>query len=207
MDKKRIKNDLEYFWMYYKWQILAALVILGLAVYFVFAAVTKKENVLSVILLDCHTEVSSEKMEKDFADAVNLDEKLYSVSIQNNLMFEDTESGSYAMTSLSRVLADIGSEKLDVCAMLETDFKKYEKSGTFMDLGECLTEEELLSLKEALIYGENGSIIGIYADSLPEMEYYGCYEDEETRAGIGIVYNTPHKEKAVEYLVFLAGLR
>lgn len=207
MEKKRIKNNLEYFWMYYKWQILAALVILGLAVYFVFAAVTKKECVLSVILLDCHTEISGEQMEKDFLEAADLDGKMYSASIQNHLMFENTTSGNYAMTSLSRVLADIGSEKLDVCAMLETDFKKYEKSGTFMDLRQCLTEEELLSLEEALIYGENSNIIGIYADSLPEMEDYGCYEDKETRAGIGIVYNTPHKEKAAEYLRFLAGLR
>ena len=206
MEKKSIKNNLEYFWMYYKWQLLAVVVILGLVISSIVAAATKKETVLSVMFFDCHTEVSGEQMEKEYLKAANLDEKQYTAVVQNNLMFEDTESGNYAMTSLSRFMADIGSEKLDVCAMLETDFRKYEKSGTFLDLRECMTEEEFSSLNQELIYAKDGSIIGIYADSLPGMERYGCYEAEETKAGIGIIYNTPHRERAVEYLRFLSGI-
>lgn len=206
MDKKNIKNNLEYFWMYYKWQVIAVFIVVILTVYFGVSVLKKKDNALSVMLIDCHTEVSQEQMEEDFMKYSGLDDKVYEVQIQNNLMFADSDSGSYTMTSLSRFLADIGSEKLDVCGMLEEDFMKYDNSNTFMDLRDCFTEEELLALEEKLIETEDGRIIGIYADSLPEIERYGCYEDQETNAGLGIIYNTQHKETAVQYLRFLAGI-
>lgn len=207
MDKKRIKNNLEYFWMYYKWPIMAGAVVFILSVYFIMSGICRKECALSVMMIDCHTEVSQEQMEQDFIKNSVLDEQKYEVQIQNNLMFEDTDSGNYAMTSLSRFMADIGSEKLDVCIMLEQDFMKYDRSDTFLDLRECMTEKQLLSVKDKWIETEDGRIIGIYADSLPEIECYGCYEAEETKAGAGIVYNTKHKENAVKYLLFLAGIK
>lgn len=206
MDAKGIKNNLEYFWMYYKWQILAGMVVLILAVYFGVSALVQKECALSVMLIDCHTEVSGEEMAQDFMQVSGLDSGSYEVQIQNNLMFADSDSGSYTMTSLSRFLADIGSEKLDVCAMLEEDFIKYDNSNTFMDLRECLSKEALDGLEGNLLETEDGRIIGIYADSLPEMENYGCFADDETRGCLGILYNTRHKETAVQYLLFLAGL-
>ena len=150
MDKKNIKNNLEYFWMYYKWQVIAVFIVVILTVYFGVSVLKKKDNALSVMLIDCHTEVSQEQMEEDFM--------------------------------------------------------KYDNSNTFMDLRDCFTEEELLALEEKLIETEDGRIIGIYADSLPEIERYGCYEDQETNAGLGIIYNTQHKETAVQYLRFLAGI-
>lgn len=207
MDKKRIKNNLEYFWMYYKWPAITGALVLILSIYFIIYGIFQKECVLSVMMIDCHTEVSQEQMEEDFIKILGVNEQKYEVQIQNNLMFEDTDSGNYAMTSLSRFMADIGSEKLDVCVMLEQDFMKYDRSGTFLDLRECMTEKQLLSVKDKWIETVDGRIIGIYADFLPEIERYGCYEDEETKAGVGIIYNTKHKENAVKYLLFLAGIK
>lgn len=206
MDAKGIKNNLEYFWMYYKWQLLAGAVIALLIVYFGVSALTQKECALSVMLIDCHAKVSGEEMAEAFLEESELDAGRYEVQVQNELMFADSASGSYAMTSLSRFLADVGSEKLDVCAMLEEDFIKYDHSNTFMDLRECLSEEALARLAGSLVETEDGRIIGVYADSLPEMETCGCYTDGEERGCLGILYNTQRKETAAQYLLFLAGL-
>ncbi|MGN1141349.1 MAG: hypothetical protein ACI4TF_09120 [Oliverpabstia sp.] len=203
--KKNIKNNLEYFWMYYKLPFVAVMVVVALILYFLIISLTAKDTALSVILIDCHTEVNSEKMAEEYMEASGLDSKKYQVQIQNNLMFQGTDSGSYSMTSLSKFMADIGSELLDVCGMLKDDFVKYDKSDTWMDLRECLSEEQSEALKARFLISDDGRVIGIMADDLPVMKTDGCYTSTETEAAIGIIYNTPHKDEAIKYLLYLAG--
>lgn len=205
--KKKLKNDLEYFWMDNKLPVLAVLVVVFLGLYFLFTNMTQKETALSVMLIDCHSNMSGDDMAEDFMKGSGLDGKKYQVQIQSNLLFQGTDSGSYTMTSLSKFMSDIGSEKLDVCAMLEDDFKKYDKSGSYLDLRECLSPEQLEKLKDKLLTASDGRVIGIYADDLPVMKQYGCYENKDTRAAIGIIYNTPHRDEAVKYLLYTAGMR
>lgn len=145
--KKGLKNNLEYFWMYYKFQVIAVLIVVFMVIYFLISSLTQKECVLSVMLIDCHTDVSSEQMEKEYMQTASMDERKCQVQIQNNLMFQGTDSGNYTMASLSKFMTDVGSQKLDVCGMLEDDFLKYDKSETYMDLRNCLTEKELDMLK------------------------------------------------------------
>lgn len=197
------KKHSGYFWEFYRWQILAALIVTALAIYLFRAAWTKKECALSVMLLDSHGETSQEQMERELIQALQLNERQYTVSVQSDLMIADTQSGSYAMTSLSRLLADIGSEKLDVCGMLEEDFFKYEASGTFLDLREYMEVEELNAFGDGLVVMGDGRIVGIYADMLPQMQKNGCYDAENGRGVIGIVYNTKRPETAAAYLRWL----
>ena len=100
------------------------------------------------MLLDCYTEVSDEKMEKELLQSLQLDQKKYVIEVQNSLMIDNTESGNYAMTSLSRFMSDVGSEKLDVCGMLQNSYLKYDHSRTFLDLRECFTEEQLSEIED-----------------------------------------------------------
>lgn len=204
--RKQIKNNLEYFWMYYKIPFSGILIVLLLALHFLFVSMTEKETALSVMLIDCHTEMSSEKMADSYMNAVGIDEKKYQVQMQTELMFQGTDSGNYTMTSLSRFMADIGSELLDVCAMQWEDFLKYDKSDTWSDLREYLTEEQSSMLEKFFVQTEDGRVIGLMADELPVLVSEGCYTNAETDAVIGIVYNSSHKEEAVRYLLYLAGM-
>ena len=204
-EKKSIKNNLEYFWMYYKLPFLAGVVVVVLAVYFLVASLTAKDTVLSVMLIDCHTEMSGEKIAEEYMEATGLNQKKYQVQIQNNLMFQGTDSGNYSMTSLSKFMADIGRELLDVCGMLKDDFIKYDGSDTWMDLRECLTDEQSKVLEDYFLMTDDGRAIGIMADELPILKADNCYTSTDTEAAVGIIYNTPHKEEAVKYLLYLAG--
>lgn len=200
-----MKNKVSYFLEFYKWQMMAALVVAVLGIYLLCTALTRKECVLSVMLLDCHTDVVQEQMEQELLKALQIGEQGYMVSVQNNLMIADTHSGNYAMTSLSRLLTDIGSEKLDVCGMLEADFMRYDESGMFLDLQGCLDKGQLQMLEKYLLTAEDGRIIGIYADGLPALQKDGCYDGPDGRGVIGIVYNTKHLEMAEKYLKYLSG--
>ena len=204
--KKSIKNNLEYFWMYYKLPFIAGMIVVILALYFLITALTAKETVLSVMLIDCHTEMSGEEMAEEYMDTTGIDKKKYQVQIQNNLMFQGTDSGNYSMTSLSKFMADIGSELLDVCGMLKEDFITYDGAQTWMDLRECLTDEQMEELKDSLLTTDDGRVIGIMADDLPVIQADGCYTNVETDAAVGIIYNAPHKDEAVKYLLYLAGV-
>ena len=205
--KKSIKNNLEYFWMYYKLPFIAGMIVVILALYFLITTLTAKETALSVMLIDCHTEMSGEEMAEEYMDTTGIDKKKYQVQIQNNLMFQGTDSGTYSMTSLSKFMADIGSELLDVCGMLKEDFVKYDQSDTWTDLREYLTEEQTEILKDHLLITEDGRVIGILADDLPVLQAEECYTNKETEAAIGIIYNAPHKDEAVKYLLYLAGVK
>ena len=199
----KFKNDLKYLWIYFKWQILAAVIVVILAFHFLITAFSEKECALSIMLLDCYTEVGDEEMEKELLQSLQLDKKKYVIEVQNGLMIDNTESGSYAMTSLSRLMSDIGSEKLDVCGMLQESFLKYDHSRTFLDLRECFTEEQLNEIGEALLVTEDGRVIGIYADALNKLQEDGCYDSEDEKGVVGIVYNTKHLDMAVNYLLYL----
>lgn len=137
--------------MYYKLPFLAGMIVVVLVLYFLITSLTAKDMVLSVMLIDAHTDVSSEKMAEEYMEASGLDTKKYQVQIQNNLMFQGTDSGSYSMTSLSKFMADIGSELLDVCGMTKDDFVKYDGSQTWMDLRDCLTDEQMTVLEDKLL--------------------------------------------------------
>ena len=50
-------------------------------------------------------------------------------------------------------------------------------------------------------------MIGILADDLPVLQAEECYTNKETEAAIGIIYNAPHKDEAVKYLLYLAGVK
>ena len=211
MKKERIKNNIWYLWNDYKWLLMAGLVVAVLAMHLLFAALLKKDAALCVMLVDAHTPVSESDMQRDALAALGLDPGKYSATFSNSLMFSDTDSGNYAMASLSRFLADIGSEKLDVCAMREDDFKKYDESGTWADLAELfgeagmsLADEAGLSvLDEEDLLVADGRVIAIYADALPRLQKYECYPQEDCRGVVGIVYNAPHPENAVRYLAYL----
>ena len=204
-EKKNIKNNLEYFWMYYKLPFMAGMIIVILILYFLITALTAKDTALSVMLIDCHTEMSGEELAEEYAKAADIDQKKYQIQIQNNLMFQGTDSGNYSMTSLSKFMADIGSELLDVCGMLKDDFIKYDGSDTWMDLRECLTDEQSKVLEDYFLMTDDGRAIGLMADELPVLKADNCYTRTDTEAAVGIIYNTPHKEEAVKYLLYLAG--
>ncbi len=202
----KLKNNLEYFWMYFKWQIIAALIVVILGIHFLSIVFSEKECALSIMLLDSYSLVSDGQMEQELLQALQLDEQKYTIEVQNSLMLDNTEAGGYAMTSLSRFLADVGSEKLDVCGMLEETYLKYDKSDTFLDLSTCFSAEQIQELEGTLVYAKDGRAIGLYADKLPGLQKDGCYDSEDDRGIIGIVYNTAHKEMAVNYLMYLAGV-
>ena len=207
--KKKISslgNSLYYFWENNRLLIIAVGVIAALGIYFLITNLREKETVLSVFLMDCHTDLPQEQMEEDFLKAMELNPRTCRAEIITNLMLNSAGSSDYAMVSLSRLLSDIGSEKLDVCGRLDTDFKTYNDTDAFMDLRDCLTPEQIGDFSGEMFVDADGVPRGISAGALPVLAEYGCYTETEEKVWLGVIYNTRRKENAADYLLYLAGL-
>ena len=190
----------------YRWPLLAGLLGVVLILFFAMKAVTAKEPVLRVMLIDCHADAAPEQMEEDFLSAAGLADGRQGADFVTDLLFEDAAGGNYAMTSLSRFLTDVGSKKLDVCGMPEESFLKYDDSETWLDLSELLDADTLSALEDSLVVKDD-RVIGIKADALPVLRAYGCYENAYPGGILGVVYNTPHRDVAGKYLLYAAGLQ
>ncbi len=202
-NKQRV--TLDYIWTYYKLPILAGVIALAIVLSFVVSALTRKETVLHVMLVDCSASEDGAYMGDRFLEHLELDGDKYAVNIQTNYVFASATTGTLAFTSQSKFSADIGTQTLDVCGMLEADFLVNADADCFLDLSEYLTAEEQERLDGQLLR-RNGQIIGIYADDLPGMAASGSYQSQENRGVLGVIYNTPRLECALAYLRYVAGL-
>lgn len=196
------KKRLEYFWMYYKIPFLAAVMISAAVIYFVHAKITEKDPAFNAILFDVHTNERQEDVESDFADYAGIDTEKYEVLISMDLLFSDSSSGAYTMASLSHFYTQTGTQELDVCMMLEEDFKVYAEADCFLDLREVFTEQELKQFPD-LYRDSEGRVLGAYGDDLKKIRSMDGYSDPKTRSAAGIMYNTKHKEAAKQFLEYL----
>lgn len=199
---KGVRKKAEYFWMYYKIQFLAAAAAAVVVIYFGYAKATEKDYALYAMLLDIHTDVSESNLEDEFSAYAGIDQNEYEVLILTSLLFSDTSSSNYALTSLARFQTAIGTEDLDVALMLEDDFETYADADCYMDLREVFTEEELTNYGE-LYTDEDGSVLGIYVNELSKIQEIEGYYGEDDRAVAGIIYNTQRVDMAREFLEYL----
>ena len=89
MDRKRLKDPLVYLWSDYKWPLLAGAIVCLVAVYMLIHALTQKETVLSVMLIDCHAAISQEEMEKDALAALGCKDGKQQAEILTSLLFSE----------------------------------------------------------------------------------------------------------------------
>lgn len=203
MDKRLgWKDRIEYFWMYYKLPFIASVIMLIIAAQWVWAAGCGKEAVLSVMMADCHTDKEGEQLAREFEEYAGIDQKKEMVSVNTTCLLSDASAGTYAMTSLSKFYSDTGTESLDVAGFLEEDFRKYTRTDCFLNLETCMSKETLEKYRPYLYYQE-GVPVGIYTEGLPGLLKDGLYENRETKAVVGIMYNSRHVDMAVKYLEYL----
>ncbi len=196
------KKKLEYFWMYYKIPLFAALFVLAAAGYFLYTKATEKEYALNAMLLDVHTDVAEGILEEEFAAYAGIDTKKYDVLIATSLLLADGTS-NYAMACQSRFYGLVGAGELDVGMMLEENFASFAGADAFLDLREVFTEEELAAFPE-LYRDSGGRVLGVYGDELAKIREIDGYADPDTRSVAGIIYNSRHMETAKQFLLYLS---
>lgn len=194
------KDRLGYFWMYYKIPVFLIAVAAIVIASFVHTNLTQKTSCLDAVLFDVHSSAEENALEKDFEQYAGVNTKKYAATISTSLMLSDSSSSSYSMGSLAKLYTQVGTGKLDVCAMREKDFKKYEKTGIFLDLSKVLSKEELG--KYSVCRDQSGAVTGLYLKDSPLVNKIGGYPKED--GVIGILKQSDHMETAKQFLKWLS---
>lgn len=171
MKHKSFKEKLKYFWYYYKWYVIAGVVLFAAVISFVYSRVTEKDTILSGIALNGNLLNGQEKSEtllSDFISYLELDPAKNEAFIKTGL-YMNGSNVQEAYEANQYITLNIAVGDLDICLMNEESFLSFAYDDTFADLTECLDEELKNSLSDKFFY----------MDAAVLEEYQKRLEDEQ----------------------------
>ncbi|MBR5247326.1 MAG: hypothetical protein IKV27_00005, partial [Lachnospiraceae bacterium] len=89
------KQKLEYFWLYYKWHLIIAVVAIVAITSFIYTTVTKKETALYALFLNSFVsaEDNAEAYKQRFLDTTEINSDKYEVLVNTSLYLNPSSSG------------------------------------------------------------------------------------------------------------------
>lgn len=165
----------QYFWDYYKWHLVAVILVIALLIQGVVSLVNQKDIVFSGILLNCKIGVNDEAFLADFYSYAGIDAATQEAAFYSDLMLKDGSSKSDVNT-IQRIIAGVATKDIDFVVGQDVSFRlcAYNTSNFFMDLRSFLDEETLDKLAGRLYYIDGAfseklnAPVGEYPDLFPE---------------------------------------
>lgn len=151
------KERLQHLFQYYRWRILAVLLCLVVLVSAVVNAVTKKDIVLSGILLNYAAEVPEgglSKLTDDFfaQQAINGKENTIEFITSLSYLQDNAEFATDSYMAVENLTARISGKLLDFVVCDRYSMENLAYSEFFADLSTVLTEEQLEAYGPHLLY-------------------------------------------------------
>lgn len=152
----------QYFWDYYKWHVVAIILVIALLIQGFVSFTNKKDIVFSGILLNCKIGVNDRAFLTDFYDYAGIDDDTQEVAFYSDLMLKDGSNKSDVNT-FQRIMAGIAIQEFDFVVGQDASFRlcAYNTSNLLMDLRNFLDQATLEKLAGHLYY-----IDGAYLEKL-----------------------------------------
>lgn len=151
-----LKQKLEYFWDYYKLHTLLIVGTIAVIIGIIVSVVTKKEIVLSGVLINCGgvlTEEPSEQLTGDFLDLLQLDPRKYEIALNTSLTYSTDQDADELSAYTGQILvAQASSGSLDFITGDQNTMMGVAYSDFLIDLSTILSEEELALYEPYLLY-------------------------------------------------------
>lgn len=150
------KERWAYFLEYYKWHAIIVLLVIAILIQGVVGVITRKETVLSGILISCRLDCNDDAFLQGFYEKSNVDTREQEVSFYTDLTLVDGQS-RYDVSSFQSVLASVAAQQTDFITGRPDAFRffAYSTSRIFADLRNVLDEETLNQLSDRLYYIDN----------------------------------------------------
>ncbi len=222
----------EYFWDYYKWHALIALLILVVVIQSIVGAAVRKDVAFSGILLNCKIGIEDEAFLQGFYDQAGIDGKKQEASFYTDLMLKDGK-GQNDRTALQRIMAGVSTKDTDIIVGQTDSFRicAYSSVGIFADLRELLDKETLSKLEDRLYYIDGAVLEQLNApvgtqqavvtypdphepesmqDPIPvgidisdREDFVSAYYFPDTTLYIGVIFNTQRPELSRQFIDYL----
>ncbi len=215
-EMKTFKDKANYFKMYYLKMVLAGVLIIALAIYFIYTVTSPKDkNLLRVAFVDYFfMDEVTEEMANDFVEAKNITLGEHEVVSFDGSTYQISGSGNFNAATIFST--HVMAKEIDIIIAPESSFTTYAFNGTISSLTELLPSDLYGKLSDRFfiskIRQENEPIeeatgedyvLGIYLDHTPFWEKYGQSMQSKDRPVIGIIINDPNKELAIEFLRYV----
>ncbi len=227
-DKPR-KERLSYFWDYYKWPTIIAVLVVVAITYTVAVQLTKKEAVLSGILINSSVPLEDPAFLQDFCNEAGIDTKKEQIVLATGLSMT-ADNPTVGIMTYQRIHAGIAAKETDFLIATTDAFRQcsYDSSHMLLDLREFLSPEQLEGLKGKLYYIDGSLFEKIYnggedtvvypspfapeemADPVPVgidirkcTEFLDSYYDTEEPIYFAVVINAPHLDTTLQFFEFM----
>lgn len=172
MKGKPFKERLAYFWDYYKWPTLIALMLVAALIYTVTVKLNEKETVLTGVMIDASTPLEDPAFLQEFCEAEGIDTKQQEINLQTGLSLS-SGNPSFSITSYQRIHAGIAAKETDFLVGGTDAIRQcaYDSSNMLVDLREILTPEQLQRLDGRLYYIDGSLFETIYNGSGEMVEF------------------------------------
>ena len=144
------KQKLAYFWYYYKWHVIIALVVIIMIVSFVKQLTDRKDPAFYAVMLNASLldQMTSEQPDfvTDFAEKEGIDLNTSDITFDTSIRIVEDSMDETSITSSQKLMVYVAANELDCMITDFTSFQKYANSSMFHDLRDILTDELIQAL-------------------------------------------------------------
>lgn len=178
----------EYFWDYYKWHLIVAVLVIALIIQGVVSFTNRKDIVFSGVLLNCKIGVNDKAFLNEFYEYAGIDSETQEASFYSDLILKDGSSKN-DVNNFQRIMAGIATKEFDFIVGQDDAFRlcAYSTSKLFIDLRDFLDEATLEALADRLYYIDGafleklsapvGEAVDLSLDNAPDPKKPELMED------------------------------
>lgn len=152
-----LKEKWEYFWEYYKINVIVIVIVGAFLISMIHNFVTAKDYCFNGLLLNASM-MDQEKIAASFAEYAGLDTDKYECYIDASSTLSYQNPSEYELATSQRIVALIQSKELDGMLFDAEVFYNYAFNQVFMDLREVYTAEELAGYEGRIYYIDKAEI-------------------------------------------------
>lgn len=143
----------EYFWDYYKWHLIIAILVIALIIQGVVSFTNRKDIVFSGVLLNCKLGVDDKAFLNDFHEYAGIDSETQEAAFYTDLILKDGFNKNDVNT-FQRIMAGIATKEFDFVVGQNDSFRlcAYSTSKLFIDLRSFLDQATLEKFADRLYY-------------------------------------------------------
>lgn len=149
---KPFKEKLSYFWYYYKLHVVVAVFLLIVVITLIHDVVTNKDIIFDATFMNAYTTDRNVEFINEFAQLTDIDLEKYEVYLDTNMRFDLTSYDEVSLAASQKFIAMSAAGEIDVVVSDHDVFATYADSGTFQDLRDFLTAEQIEKYKDHFFY-------------------------------------------------------
>ena len=204
MNGKPFRKKVQYFFMYYKVPFFIIVAIIAIIISVAYSRFQNKEFAFNVFFVNASNTRSDETFGEEFGEVIDMDDSKYMVSVDSSIYIDTDGTSQMSVAGTEKLAMEINSAVLDACIMPQNLFEAYAEEGSFGDLSDFLTEEQMENYADRIVYVDDIPV-GIEAGDFAKIEEAELYEMEDAPV-FAIIYNAPHADECSLFLDYLNDL-